>query len=47
MRIRYEDGPLREVFIAALHSLPQPVAPKTDQRIQVLNQKKRSGPGGD
>jgi 5'-nucleotidase len=47
MRIRYEDGPLREVFIAALHALPQPVAPKTDQRIQVLNQKKRSGPGGD
>jgi 5'-nucleotidase len=48
LQIRYEDGPLREVFVSALKTLPQPITPKTDGRVSVLNEKKKSkAPGGD
>src|SRR5205085_9770888 len=48
LQIRYEDGPLREVFIAALKARPQPLTPQTDARVTVLNEKKKSAaPGGD
>jgi 5'-nucleotidase len=47
LKIKYEDGPLREVFIAALKARPQPIAPQTDGRVSVLNEKKKSAaPGG-
>jgi len=48
LKIRYEDGPLREVFIAALKTRPQPLSPQTDGRVSVLNEKKKSAaPGGN
>jgi 5'-nucleotidase len=41
-QIRNDLGTIREVFIAALRAFPQPLSPKTEGRITVVNAKPES-----